>query len=126
MQNRQLHVTIRLDHELSGIRAEAILRDGDRAPVVGVGQVVRQRMDPFPAREDLAVVDALRNLADALVVEGERAHPCAPGDDEDARAAAPADGARHLPRQPTVRTPRDGRARAGSRASRPATSRVRR
>ena len=126
MQNRQLHVTIRLDVELSGIRAKAILHDGDGAPVVGVGHVVQQRLNPFPVREDLAVVDALRNLADALVAEGQQAHPCAPSDDADALAAARADAARLPRRQPTVPAPRNGRVRPRSRASRPATSRIRR
>ena len=38
MHSRELHVTIRLDHELTGVRAEAVLRDADRAPVIGVGE----------------------------------------------------------------------------------------
>ena len=78
MHTRELHVTIQLDHEPSGVRARAMLRDDER-PVSGVGWLVHQRTNPFPAREDLAVVRALRDLADRLVERGRQAHPCAPG-----------------------------------------------
>ncbi len=86
MHTRDLHVTIQLDHETTGIRAQATLRD-DKHPVTGVGWLARHRTDPFPARDDLAVVRALRDLADRLLDRGRQAHPCAPGGDETARSA---------------------------------------
>ena len=87
MHTRELHVTIQLDHEPSGIRAEATLRDDDQ-PLTGVGWLAHHRTNPFPAREDLAVVRALRDLADRLVARGRQAHPCAPGGNGPTRAAA--------------------------------------
>ena len=99
MHTRELHVTIQLDHGPSGVRAEAILRD-DEHPVTGVGWLVHQRTNPFPAREDLAVVRALRALADNLVARGGQAHPCAPGGNETTRAAA-AGGCLPVQRWPT-------------------------
>ena len=64
MHTRELCVTIRLDHDPSGVRAEAIFRGDDRESVTGIGQVVHHRTNPFPAREDLALVRALHDLAD--------------------------------------------------------------
>ena len=101
MRTRELSVTIRLDHELSGVRAEATLRDDDRESVTGIGQVAHHRTNPFPAREDLAVVRALHDLADRLVARGKQAHPCAPGKNGATRATARAGGARF----PTQRWP---------------------
>ena len=86
MHTRELHVTIQVDHEPSGVRAEATLCDDDH-PVTGVGWLVHHRTNPFPAREDLAVVRALRDLADRLVARGRQAHPCAPGGNGTGRAA---------------------------------------
>lgn len=80
MHTRELCVTIRLDHDPSGVRAEAIFRGDDRESVTGIGQVVQHRTNPFPAREDLAVVRALHDLADRLVARGKQARPCAPGE----------------------------------------------
>lgn len=87
MHTRELHVTIQVDHEASGIRVKAILRDDDH-PVTGVGWLAHQRTNPFPAREDLAVVRALRDLADRLHDRGKQAHPCAPGGNGPTRGAA--------------------------------------
>jgi hypothetical protein len=87
MHTQELHVTIQLDHELAGVRARVILRDDDHS-VTGVGWLAHQRTDPFPAREDLAVVRALRDLADRLIDRGRQAHPCAPSGNGRARAAA--------------------------------------
>ena len=88
MHTRELHVTIQLDHELSGVRAEATLCD-DGQPLTGVGWLVHHRTNPFPAREDLAVVRALRDLADRLLDRGRQAHPCAPGGKRPSPAARP-------------------------------------
>ena len=99
MHTREMQVTIRLEYELSGIRAEATLRDDDH-PVTGVGWLAHHWSDPWPAREDLAVVRALRDLADRLVERDRRAHLCAPGGDETLRAAA-AGGRLPVPRGPT-------------------------
>ena len=96
MHTRELHVTIQVDHEPSGVRAEATLRD-----LTGVGWLVHHRTSPFPAREDLAVVRALRDLADRLVARGRQAHPCAPGGNGTGRAAAAAGGCIPLQRWPT-------------------------
>ena len=100
MYTRELHVTIQVDHELSGVRAEATLRD-DGQPLTGVGWLVHRRTNPFPAREDLAVVRALRDLADRLVARGRQAHPCAPGGNGTGRAGAAAGGCIPLRRWPT-------------------------
>ncbi len=86
MHTRELQVTIQLDHEPSGVRAEAILRDEHL--VTGVGWLAHHWTDPFPAREDLAVVRALRDLADRLVDRGRQAHPCAPAPNGPSRAPA--------------------------------------
>ena len=104
MHTRELHVTIQVDHEPSGVRAEATLRD-DGQPLTGVGWLVHHRTNPFPAREDLAVVRALRDLADRLVDRGRQAHPCAPGGNGHRAGAAAAGGCipaaamAHLPRK---------------------------
>jgi hypothetical protein len=99
MPTRELHVTIRVDHEPYGVRAEATLRD-DGAPVIGVGWLDHQPTNPFPAREDLAVVRALRDLAVRLVARGKQAHPCAPGGNGTAHTAA-AGGCVPVQRWPT-------------------------
>ncbi|MGZ4666810.1 MAG: dsRBD fold-containing protein [Frankiaceae bacterium] len=113
MHTRELCVTIRLDHDPSGVRAEAILRDDDHESVTGIGQVAHHRANPFPAREDLAVVRALRDLADRLVAGGRQAHPCAPGKNGATRATARAWGGRYpVQRWPTYPNLRNGTVRA--------------
>ena len=113
MHTRELCVTIRLDHDPSGVRAEAIFRGDDRESVTGIGQVVHHRTNPFPAREDLAVVRALHDLADRLVARGKQAHPCAPGKDGATRATARAGGGRYpVQRWPTYPHLRNGTVRA--------------
>ena len=100
MHTKEMQVTIRLDYEPSGIRAEATLRDDDH-PVTGTGWLVHHRSNPFPAREDLVVVRALRDLADRLIARGKQAHPCDPVANGVAREAAGAGRGVPLQRWPT-------------------------
>lgn len=74
MGKRQWHVTIRVVHEPSAVRADAVLGDDDRLVLVGTGQVIHDRATPQPAREEVAVARALQDLARRLAKRDEEAH----------------------------------------------------
>ncbi len=67
-------VTIHIAYEASGICAQAVLQDIDRPQLVGTGRVVHRPEDPFPAREQVAVIQALQDLTDRLVARERTAH----------------------------------------------------
>jgi hypothetical protein len=67
-------VTIHVVYEASGICAQAVLHDIDRPQLVGTGRVVHGPEDPFPPREELAVIHALRDLTNRLVARERTAH----------------------------------------------------
>lgn len=74
MNAQDRKVTIHVAYEASGICAQAILHDTDRPQLVGTGRVVHYPEDPFPAREELAVILALRDLTNWLVARERTAH----------------------------------------------------